>query len=77
MPRVRVRERRVWPWLFAGFKWDFPIRLRGPPGLSPTNLETTSFCASLFGYAWFLVACVRFKKFTKFCEKFEKDLNEI
>jgi hypothetical protein len=28
--------RRVWPWLFAGFKWGFPSCLRGPPGLSPT-----------------------------------------
>jgi hypothetical protein len=36
------------------------------------NLETTSDCASLFGYAWFLVACVRSKKFIKLCGKFEK-----
>jgi hypothetical protein len=36
------------------------------------NLETTSDCASLIGFAWFLVACVLSKKIIKFCEKFEK-----
>jgi hypothetical protein len=39
------------------------------------NLEVTSVCASLFGYAWLLVACVGFEKFTKFVKKFEKVLN--
>jgi hypothetical protein len=35
-----------------------------------TYLRTsTPVCASLFDYAWFLVACVRSKKFIKFCEK--------
>jgi hypothetical protein len=37
-------------------------------------METTSDCASLFGFAWFLVACVAFKKFTKFCERFKRNL---
>jgi hypothetical protein len=33
------------------------------------NLEPISVCASLFVFAWILVACVKFKKFIKFCEK--------
>jgi hypothetical protein len=36
-----VQARRVWPWLFAGLKWGFPSCLRGPPGLSPTNVLNT------------------------------------
>jgi hypothetical protein len=37
-------------------------------------METTSGCASLFGFAWFLVACVAFEKIIKFCEKFKRIL---
>jgi hypothetical protein len=45
--------------------------------LNLINIETTSGCASLFGFVWFLVACVTFKKIIKFCEKFEKVLFEF
>jgi hypothetical protein len=35
------------------------------------NIETTSVCASLFVFAWILVACVKFKKFINSVKKFE------
>jgi hypothetical protein len=37
------------------------------------NIETTSGCASFFGFAWFLVACVTSKKFIKLLRKSLKE----
>jgi hypothetical protein len=68
MPRVRVWARRVWPWLFAGFKWDFPIRLRGPPGLSPT-ISNDRLLRVLQEFAKFYLANLVFYQFLKICVK--------